>query len=138
MRGGITRTSTLRPLAELIEAINHDWPTESSNALMSKAVAESKLLQVVGATIERDLGEIESQYRRTTYDAIREIALELAIEDSFRTAPEEQVSLKDVDVIRMLLKPVAPAVILERVARALETEVPDVVSKAIKVLETEG
>lgn len=136
MKGAITRTSTLRPLAELIEAINHDWPTSTSNELMTKAAAESKLLQVVGVTINRDLAEIDSLYCRQTHDAIAEVALELAIEDSLRAAPEQQVSLKEIDVIRMLMKPVPPALILERVARALETEMPDVVKKAVSAMRT--
>jgi hypothetical protein len=132
-----TRMSTLRPLAELIDAINQDWKTDSAQSMIDKAVAESKLLQVVGATIVRELDEFETRHRNMTQDALREVAIELAIEESLQSSPDKMVQVKDDDIVRILMKPIAPALILERVARSLKAETPDIVRKTIDLLNGE-
>ncbi len=126
----------LRSLAELIEAINQDWPSDTTESAMNKAVAESKLLQVVGATIERELNELESSYRKRTQDVIREVAIEIAIEENMRSAPDQMVQLNDAEIMRTLLRPIPPALVLERMAGALEADLPDVVKRAAKMLQT--
>ncbi len=133
---GITQSSTLRSLAELIEAISQDWPTNTTESAMNKAVAESKLLQVVGTTIVRDLNEMEAAFRKRLHDAVREVAIELAIEESLRSSPDQMVKLNDAEIMRTLLRPVPSVLVLERLAHVLEIELPEVVSRAAAMQQT--
>jgi hypothetical protein len=135
MSSEVTRSSTLRPLADLIEAIANDWPTDTTESAITKAVAESKLLQVVGATISRELDQIESEDRKRAHDALREVAIELAIDERMRSSNDREAQVNDVEIIRVLLQPAPPALILRRVAEALETDLPDVVQKAARILD---
>ncbi len=134
MTVGITATSTLRSLVDLIEAIDRDWPSSKTESAINKAIAESKLLKVVGATIIHDLDEIESRFRKSVHDVIRDIAIELALVDTLRSTPDQLIQLTDAVIIQALVTPTEPADVLRRIANAFKVEPPDIVQKSVRMI----
>ncbi len=137
MNVGITTPSTLRSLADLIEAIDQDWPTEKTESAVNKAVAESMLLKVVGATIRNDLDAIDSAHRRLVHDALLDVAMELAVGATLRSLSDQPPPLTDAVIIRALMTPVEPAVVIDGLAKACKIEAPTVVQRSVRLLRAE-
>lgn len=134
MTVSITARSTLRSLADLIEAIDQDWPVDTTESAVNKAVAESMLLKVVGATIRDELNEIESAHRKLVHDALFEVAADLAFNDKPVSSSDQPGRSSDAQIIRSLMMPVEPAVILERVAAVCRIDAPAVVQKSMSLI----
>ena len=137
MTVGITTLSTLRSLADLIEAIDQDWPVDFSESAVNKAVAEAKLLKVVCATIRHDLEAIEAAHRKIVHDALLEVAMELAFEDSLRASADQRLRMTDSIMMRALMKPVEAAIVIDAVAKACKVDAPAVVQKSVRLLRSE-
>lgn len=131
---GITTASTLRSLADLIEAIDQDWPIDKTETAVNKAMAESKLLKVVGVTIRQELDEIESTHRKCVHDALLDVAMELAFENTMRTSSDRPLRLTDAIIELALMTPVEPAIVINSVATACKIDAPAIVQNSVRML----